>query len=192
METEITVELLENLEIAKNKLNNLGFIIKEKVLMTDYYFSKLPLDEILNLDYANLIKNSFLVRSVKTDNEEINQIIFKKKILDNSNNVIAEDKIKTNISNLNSTVKLFSEAGLTNYTTLTQNMTVYSNGEMEFVIQEIDNLGVFIEYEEDDTMKGLTEQEKINTMLNNLKSLRLEIGNDYSCKKVYLKLHNNK
>lgn len=192
METEITVELLENLEIAKNKLNNLGFIIKEKVLMTDYYFSKLPLDEILNLDYANLIKNSFLVRSVKTDNEEINQIIFKKKILDNCNNVIAEDKIKTNISNLNSTVKLFSEAGLTNYTTLTQNMTVYSNGEMEFVIQEIDNLGVFIEYEEDDTMKGLTEQEKINTMLNNLKSLRLEIGNDYSCKKVYLKLHNNK
>lgn len=192
METEITVELLENLEIAKNKLNNLGFIIKEKVLMTDYYFSKLPLDEILNLDYANLIKNSFLVRSVKTDNEEINQIIFKKKILDNSNNVIAEDKIKTNISNLNSTVKLFSEAGLTNYTTLTQNMTVYSNGEMEFVIQEIDNLGVFIEYEEDNTMKGLTEQEKINTMLNNLKSLRLEIGNDYSCKKVYLKLHNNK
>ena len=192
METEITVELLENLEIAKNKLNNLGFIIKEKVLMTDYYFSKLPLDEILNLDYANLIKNSFLVRSVKADNEEINQIIFKKKILDNSNNVIAEDKIKTNISNLNSTVKLFSEAGLTNYTTLTQNMTVYSNGEMEFVIQEIDNLGVFIEYEEDDTMKGLTEQEKINTMLNNLKSLRLEIGNDYSCKKVYLKLHNNK
>ncbi len=192
METEITVELLENLEIAKNKLNNLGFIIKEKVIMTDYYFSKLPLDEILNLDYANLIKNSFLVRSVKTDNEEINQIIFKKKILDNSNNVIAEDKIKTNISNLNSTVKLFSEAGLTNYTTLTQNMTVYSNGEMEFVIQEIDNLGVFIEYEEDDTMKGLTEQEKINTMLNNLKSLRLEIGNDYSCKKVYLKLHNNK
>ncbi len=192
METEITVELLENLEIAKNKLNNLGFIIKEKVLMTDYYFSKLPLDEILNLDYANLIKNSFLVRSVKTDNEEINQIIFKKKILDNSNNVIAEDKIKTNISNLNSTVKLFSEAGLTNYTTLTQNMTVYSNGEMEFVIQEIDNLGVFIEYEEDNTMKGLTEQEKINTMLNDLKSLRLEIGNDYSCKKVYLKLHNNK
>ena len=192
METEITVELLENLEIAKNKLNNLGFIIKERVLMTDHYFSKLPLDEILNLDYANLIKNSFLVRSVKTDNEEINQIIFKKKILDNSNNVIAEDKIKTNISNLNSTVKLFSEAGLTNYTTLTQNMTVYSNGEMEFVIQEIDNLGVFIEYEEDDTMKGLTEQEKINTMLNNLKSLRLEIGNDYSCKKVYLKLHNNK
>ena len=192
METEITVQLLENVEETLSKLNKQGFEIKEKVLMTDYYFSKLSLEELKKLNYAELIKNSFLVRNVKTNNEEINQIIFKNKVLDDNNNVIAEEKIKTNISDLNSSIKLFNKAGLTNYTTLTQNMTVLSNNQIEFVIQEIDNLGTFIEYEEDNTMLTLSEQEKISTMLNNLKSLDLKIGNDYSCKKVYLKFHSTK
>lgn len=190
METEITVELLDTFENTLTKLINQGFEIKEKVLMTDYYFSKLSLNNLQALEYAELIKNSFLVRNVSTETEEINQIIFKKKVLDSSNNVIAEEKIKTDISDLNSTIKLFKEAGLTNYTTLTQQMTVVGKDKIVFVIQEVENLGTFIEYEEDDTMKGLTEQEKINTMLNTLKTLSLNIGNDYSCKKVYLKFHN--
>ena len=192
METEITVELLENTTSTLLKLEKLGFEEKEKVLMTDYYLSKLSLEELKQLDYPELIKNSFLVRTVKTDNYETNQIIFKKKVLDNNNNVIAEEKIKTNISDLTSTLKIFKESGITNYTILTQKMTVVSNGSIEFVIQEIDDLGVFIEYEEDDTMTKLSEQEKINMMLNNLKKLELKIGNDYSCKKVYLKFHNTK
>ena len=190
METEITVQLLENVEETLAKLNKQGFEIKEKVLMTDYYFSKLSLEELKKLSYAELIKNSFLVRNVSTETEEINQIIFKKKVLDSSNNVIAEEKIKTDISDLNSTIKLFKEAGLTNYTTLTQQMTVVGKDKIVFVIQEVENLGTFIEYEEDESMSELTEQEKINTMLNTLKTLSLNIGNDYSCKKVYLKFHN--
>ena len=192
METEITVELLDTFENTLTKLINQGFEIKEKVLMTDYYFSKLSLNNLQALEYAELIKNSFLVRNVRTETEEINQIIFKKKVLDSSNNVIAEEKIKTDISDLNSTIKLFKEAGLTNYTTLTQQMTVVGKDKIVFVIQEVENLGTFIEYEEDDSMNELTEQEKIDTMLNTLKTLSLNIGNDYSCKKVYLKLHNNK
>lgn len=190
METEITVELLDTFENTLTKLINQGFEIKEKVLMTDYYFSKLSLNNLQALEYAELIKNSFLVRNVSTETEEINQIIFKKKVLDSSNNVIAEEKIKTDISDLNSTIKLFKEAGLTNYTTLTQQMTVVGKDKIVFVIQEVENLGTFIEYEEDDSMSELTEQEKINTMLNTLKTLSLNIGNDYSCKKVYLKFHN--
>lgn len=192
METEITVELLENIEDTLSKLKTQGFIIKEKILMTDYYFSKLTLEKLQTLNYAELIKNSFLVRNVKKDTEEINQIIIKKKVLDENNNVIAEEKIKSNISDLNSSIKLFNEAGLTNYTTLTQNMTVLSKDNLEFVLQEIEDLGVFIEYEEDNTISTLSEQQKINTMLNNLKSVNLKIGNDYSCKKVYLKFHQEK
>lgn len=190
METEITVELLDTFKNTLTKLINQGFEIKEKVLMTDYYFSKLSLNNLQALEYAELIKNSFLVRNVRTETEEINQIIFKKKVLDSSNNVIAEEKIKTDISDLNSTIKLFKEAGLTNYTTLTQQMTVVGKDKIVFVIQEVENLGTFIEYEEDDSMNELTEQEKIDTMLNTIKTLSLNIGNDYSCKKVYLKFHN--
>ena len=91
METEITVELLDTFENTLTKLINQGFEIKEKVLMTDYYFSKLSLNNLQALEYAELIKNSFLVRNVRTETEEINQIIFKKKVLDSSNNVIAEE-----------------------------------------------------------------------------------------------------
>ena len=36
-------------------------------------------------------------------------------------------------------------------------------------------------------MKNLSEYEKINLMKNNLSNLGLKLGDDFSCKKVYMK-----
>ena len=55
----------------------------------------------------------------------------------------------------------------------------------------IENLGNFIEYEEDETMDGLSEKQKIEKMANNLKELGFNLGTDYSVKKVYLKFKQN-
>ena len=66
-------------------------------------------------------------------------------------------------------------------------MLVYKKENVEFALQIIDELGIFIEYEEDETMQALSEKEKINVMLETLKNLGLKLGDDFSCKKVYLK-----
>ena len=49
-------------------------------------------------------------------------------------------------------------------------------------------IGLFIEYEEEENMKQLSSKEKFEKMKDFLISLKLKIGNDFSCKKVFLKL----
>ena len=56
-ETEITVEVLEDINVVKNKLLSKSFKIVEKVEMIDYYFSKYSKEELEKFDYAKLIKN---------------------------------------------------------------------------------------------------------------------------------------
>lgn len=96
------------------------------------------------------------------------------------------------IDNLKNTKQIFNRAGLNNYCTLLNTSYVFRKGEIYFALQVIENLGIFIEYEEDETIpQGLTPQEKIDIMLNRVKSLGLSVGDDYSCKKVqmYLQKH---
>lgn len=59
------------------------------------------------------------------------------------------------------------------------------------IVQVIENLGIFIEYEEDDGMTIIKQQEKIDYMCNVVNSLNLKLGNDYFCKKVFMLLNKN-
>lgn len=186
-ETEITVELLESNDSAKNKIISKGYNLVETVNMVDYYYSKLDTEELLNLDYANLIKNSFLVRQVKSNNDCETKILFKDKVLDNNQVVIAEQKFQCNIDNLDNIRKIFSCANLNCWCEVEQIMTIYHNGKTGFAVQEVVGLGTFIEYEEDEDMQNLNEYKKIEIMLNRLKDIGLNIGNDHSCKKVLMK-----
>ena len=68
-----------------------------------------------------------------------------------------------------------------------QEMYIYNKNGMEFAVQIVDGLGVFIEYEEDESVAHLEIGEKISKMVNKLKKLNLNIGDDYSVKKVYEK-----
>ena len=186
-ETEITIEILEPLNSAKEKILQNGFYIKEKIKMIDYYYSKFPIETLKNFEYSELIANSFLVREVICEDRKSLQIIYKNKVLDSNQNVISEGKIKCNIDNLDNILKIFDFSKLNCWCILEQHMTVYENDKTSFVVQEIDDLGNFIEYEEDENMSNLTEHEKIQTLTNRLKDIGLNLGDNYSCKKVYLK-----
>lgn len=186
-ETEITVQLLESNESAKDKIISKGYNLIETVNMVDYYYSKLNTEELLSLDYASLIKNSFLVRKVESKDNCETKILFKDKILDNNQNVIAEQKFQCSIDNVDSIRKIFSCANLNCWCEVEQNMSIYHNGITGFAVQEVVGLGTFIEYEEDEDMHSLDEYQKIDIMLNRLKDIGLNIGNDYSCKKVLMK-----
>lgn len=185
-ETEITVQVFNDINIIKKQLQILNYFIIEEYEMTDYYYSKLSLQELKKMTYSNLIKNSLLVRDIQDNNPKI-QMVYKDKILDNNDNVISEEKIKIKVDNLENSLKILNLINMTCWCKVNQNMIVYKKDNIEFAIQIIDGLGIFIEYEEDESMKNLSEYEKINLMKNNLKNLGLNLGTDYSCKKVYMK-----
>lgn len=184
-ETEITVQIFNNMDEIKEKLMANNFKLTGDYLMQDWYFSKHSKQTLKEMDYKEIINSSFIVRYVKEENDK--KIVFKDKVLDENGNVISEEKIKCNIDDVDAAVKIFERAGLNLWCNLTQHMLEYKNNKMKFAIQIIDGLGSFIEYEEDDLMAGLTEQQKIDLMVKNLKELGFNLGNDYSVKKVYLK-----
>ena len=185
-ETEITVEVLDSLENLKLQLSQKGFTLDEKVVMTDYYFSKYETDELSKMSYKDLINKSFLVRNLRGDvNKSL--MIFKSKDYDELGNVIAEEKVSCKIEDFEKALKVFELSNINCWCKIQQEMFVYHNGKVQFAVQVVDGLGVFIEYEETEDISNLSEQEKIDSMLHDLKEIGIKIGDDYSCKKVYMK-----
>lgn len=186
-ETEITVQILGDVESAKRQIESAGLDKMSEFTMTDHYYSKLTKEQIKKLQYEEIIRNSFLLRSFSEEGRPP-RILYKNKVLDEQGNVVAEDKVVSIVDDEKNAQRVFDMAGIPCWCEMVQEMTLYKNDKMKFVVQEIDGLGAFIEYEEDDSMTGLDEMEKINLMLSNLKNLGISFGDDFSCKKVYMKL----
>lgn len=186
-ETEITVQVFESKEDIFTKLNDLGFEIVENYQLNDWYYIKV--DNMSNMSYKDLLEQSILVRQIISDEIE-NQICYKNKEYNANGDVIREEKVKSKIDDAESVKQIFELAGLNNYCTIENNSFVFKKGDICFALQIVKDLGMFIEYEEDDTMpKNLSIPEKIQYMLNLVKGLGLRIGTDTSCKKVELMLN---
>ena len=185
-ETEITVEVFDLREDLNRLLNDKGFLIEEKYILIDYYYSKHALEELKFFTYKDLIENSFLIRYVNDGQEKV-QLCYKNKVVNSQGIVVSEEKVRCSLGDMESAKKIFNLAGLTCWCNIKQDITVYKKDNMKFLLQEVDGLGTFIEYEEHEGMQHLSEQQKIDVLMRELSTLGLKFGKDYSCKKVYLK-----
>lgn len=185
-ETKITVRVNESKEDIFTVLDNLGFKVIRHTIMTDDYFSKFSTEELKKMKYSDIIRNSFLLRKFEGD---VNKCIlhYKDKEFDEDGNVISEEKLTEPVSDIDNLVKIFILSKLNNWCHISQDMYIYNKDNMEFAVQIVDGLGIFIEYEEDESVAGLATEEKISQMLGKIKNLGFDIGDDYSVKKVYEK-----
>ncbi|MBR4003533.1 MAG: hypothetical protein IKI95_05735 [Clostridia bacterium] len=188
-ETEITVEVFDDVQTIDKILKEKNFFVTDKKTLNDFYYTNFKPEELKNIKYTNLIKNSFLVRNVTGENFYETTLCYKNKIIDENENVIAEEKTKSEVENLEKTLQILNKANITNWCNLKQDMIIYSNNQVEFAVQIVENLGVFIEFEETEEIANWTEVEKIKYLVNYLKSLGLKLGNDFSCKKPYMMLN---
>ena len=185
-QTEITVQVLLDINTAQKLLVKQGFKLIETFELYDYYFSKHSKNELKKLSYAQILNASFLLRKIKGNTTKL-KLVYKNKTLDKFNNVVSEEKVESTIGNLNNVLKIFKLSNLNCWCELHQINYVYIKNNVSFLLQDAKDLGVFIEYEEDETMLNLTEEQKIDFMIKQLKQLNLPLGSDYSCKKVHLK-----
>ena len=187
MKTEITVQLYDNVHTLLTKLRNKNAKFIEEYQINDFYFSKYSDSEINSKKYKDILDNSFIVREVMDGKSKRAKIVYKTKKLDQEGNVIAEDKLSVNIDNAELTVDLFNRAGLNCWCELKNHSFVYSISGVEFVIQVVEDLGIFIECEENKSIEHLSSDEKFEYLKKFILGLGLEIGDDFSCKKVYMK-----
>lgn len=187
-ETEITVQIFNSKEEIFEKLKKLNFTMYEKFQQIDSYYSKYDKALLKELPYQFIMKNSFAVRSkLLEDNTEKSCICYKKKEINESGIVLSSEKIQSNITNIENALQIFELAGINRWCKVDQEVYCFKNNKMDIMVQIVAGLGIFIEYEEDETIQGLNEYGKIELMKNNLQELDLKFGDDYFCKKVYMK-----
>lgn len=195
-ETEITVEVLEEKQTLIDKLINCGFVQQCEFTMHDKYYSPIPLVILKGNNFETIIRNSFLLRTIKeikeSKNQEINLLIYKDKQFDKQGNVVSEEKVQTSLNSTEKHYEIFKKAGFNPYATILSSNVVFKKEEVELVIQDVEGVGIFIEFEEYESISHLPPKEKIEVLKNTLLSLKLSLGTNFSCKKLELYLNKNK
>lgn len=187
-QTEITVQVFEDLKDIEKKLVKLGFVKTEEFDGRDDYFVNMDKGKIAKAGYGELLKDSLIVRSYTTltSKNPTSMLLRKIKTLDENQNVIGEEKVSTKIDNVENARKLLSGINLINWVSLKQKNAFYKNGEKTIIVGGVEGLGNFIEIEEYKSISTLPEKEKFEILKQYVNSFKFKIGADYSCKKVYM------
>ena len=192
-QTEITINIKKGISSVKNKLESLGFVEIEKYIGIDNYFTTIS-GEISSTDYKTLLDSSIIIRSFssKSKKDKTNLMVYKNKSLDKNGVVLSEEKISTTVENLDNTLKILKLAGLNNWLSLNQQNSFYKLGEIEITVGTVKGLdGTFLEIEEYPSISMLSPEEKIEKMIEIIKKLGFDSGNDYSVKKAYMLFKKN-
>lgn len=184
---EITVRLEEELKDVHKKLNESGFYIKEECDVNDIYMtSKLNELDIDNIRY--ILKNSVLLRSIKTEEGESKKITYKNKEYDSNGDVISEKKINIDIQNIEKAQKLFEYLNFNKLVEVKYHVVVYKKEDVEFALQIVDDLGNLIECESRNDFEGKSLDEINNVkrnMYDMLKKTGLKMTEELDVKKAY-------
>lgn len=189
-QTEVTVQVFNSLQEIETCLLKIGFKKIEKKTLKDFYFISELKPCVKEKKYIELINNSIILRNI-IEKTNSTFLVYKEKVLDKNNNVVSEEKTETKVENFEKALKIFEKANLKCWCDLSQNLYIYKKEDVEIAVQEVEGLGIFIEYEESIFLNGLSDIEKFEKMVKFLKELDLKLGNDFSCKKVYMKYKNN-
>lgn len=139
-EIEITMELLDTLENAKAQLANLKFIGEEKIIDTYFYdpnkYNSMPtsnkeLGECLRLRS----KNGKMFVSYKIDK------------YDEEENWLYADNYETEVPNVQAALTQFNQSNLKEMMTIKKIRQHYTNDNYEIYIENVEELGNFIEIE---------------------------------------------
>ena len=184
---EITVRLDENMQSAISKLENQGFKKIRESQIDDVYMTA-KLKELNKDNIQTILKKSVLLRSLKLENKEIKKITYKNKETDKDGDIISEQKINLDCSDLEKAKDLFKHLEFEELIRVRYKVIVYSKGKVEYAFQDVENLGNLIEYENIDDFVGKSLDE-INSVKKNMfeeiKNTGIKLTEEKDVKKAY-------
>jgi len=188
METEITAQILCSREAATGILEKKGFYFKEKFLLIDHYFTHLKLEP--DIEYKHLMENSFILRDAEFNRRyggvSSSTLIYKDKLFDERGAIVGEAKKKCDVTCSHAAEEIFLMAGLTEWCLKSVNGYVFKKGEHEILLQEVDDLGLFLEIEEFESQHNEPEEKKIEELIKFAKALGLPLGDCFNVRISYL------
>lgn len=185
-EVEITLKVKDSLENCENLIIKQGYRKIRKSRIEDVYMtqnlSKLNVDNI-----KEILSTCVLVRYLNANGKEFKKITYKNKKYDGEN-VISEEKISVNCDNLENAQKLFELLGFEKLVEVKYDVVVYSNNIREFAFQEVEGLGLVVEYEATKNMDNCSMEEikkEKENMIKEIVNTGINIQSYNDVKKAY-------
>ena len=185
-QVEITTRVKDSLENIDKILKNKNFEIIRKSRIEDVYLSNLKNSLTVN-NINDILSKSILVRYLDENGNIYKKITYKDKKY--VNNVLQyEEKINISIDNTQNAIKLFEKIGFEKLVTVKYDCIVYSNKKLELAFQNVENLGLLLEYENKNDFDNATQEviknEKLN-MLQEIQTLGINVSDETDIRKAY-------
>ena len=184
---EITVKVNNTLDEVDKILISKGFKLIRKSRVEDEYVC--PNDIKVNREnILKVLSSSVLIRYLKTQDGEFKKITYKDKKYDKNDMVISEEKINVSINDIQSAHKLFEKINFKNLVDVKYDVIVYSNNDYEFAFQNVEGLGLLLEFENENDFEGVSDEAIANEkqkMYEIVKNYGIKVENNYDIKKAY-------
>ena len=183
-EIEILIEVKSSKKAALKALESFSAGGTKRTL--DVYFQD-PLRKDLQIDENNRLYQSFRLRQ-KDDKNSITYKIdhFDKDMWSYS------DEFETEIDNAENTFKIIKKLGFEELIRIESEKHTYTNSEYEIVLEDVKNLGLFIEVEKLTETQDEKVEEVKEEIRSFLKTLNIKFGEEQNAGKPELMLRKNK
>lgn len=184
---EITVKVNNTLDEVDKILISKGFKLIRKSRVEDEYVC--PND--INVNRENILKvlsSSVLIRYLKTQDGEFKKITYKDKKYSKEGIVISEEKINVSIDDTTKAQELFEKINFKKLVSVHYDVIVYSNNDYEFAFQDVEGLGLLLEFENKNDFEGVSDEAVANEkqkMYEIIKTYGIKVENNYDIKKAY-------
>lgn len=184
---EITTRVNQSLEEVDNILTKQGFELIRKSRIEDKYLTH-EYDKLTKDNIIDILTKCVLVRYLCVDGKDtFKKVTYKNKKYDNDI-VISEEKINVNIDDVDKALKLFEALEFKKIVDVNYDVIVYAKGDLELCFQNVENLGLLLEYENLNDFEGYSNSailEEKKKMLDEVKKYGLNISDEYDIKKAY-------
>lgn len=181
-ELEICVRSLVGFEELKAKMMDMGFKVQEDFQLNDIYM--IENDREISMDVADdILSNYVLVR--ETVGKRIMLVLKNKKINENGE-IVSQRSVKCQISNKDEGYNFMLNLGYKKFLELNDHNVLLTNGKNEIYIQDVSDLGVYLEMEQKNLLLDNNNGDTLEEMIDNLKQYNLPIDDgDFFAKKAY-------
>jgi len=186
-EVEVTLKVNDSLEECKIKLEKSGFSIIRRSRVEDIYMTQ-KLNILDEKDINNILKKCVLIRYLNANGEEYKKITYKDKIYDDFGNIVSEKKINVDCTDLQKAVELFKALNFSEVIKVKYKVTVFSDGLREFAFQEVEDLGLLLEYESYKNMDSVNNIEILKekeSMVDEIINTGISVDKEMNIKKAY-------
>lgn len=184
---EVTVKVKNTLEEIDELLTKKGFKLIRKSRVEDDYVCPNELKVDKN-NILEVLSSCILIRYLKTAEAEFKKLTYKNKEYSEDGIVISEEKINVSIDDTKKAQELFEKINFKKLVSVHYDVIVYSNNNYEFAFQDVEGLGLLLEYENESDFSNKSNKEILEEkikMYNTIKSFGIEIGSNCDIKKAY-------